>query len=494
MRAYFFATLVLVFLSCNKKESNTIGRQNLPQQTFEFDPNADITLTTKGGAKISILAGTFEGSEPVQLQVKEALSINDIVLAGLTTTSGGFPLKSGGMIYINGEQNKKQAKILKPIEISIPTDSYDADMKVFKGNQLSDTSIDWIEPELMLNREESDLVRSGQVIFQGNCRSCHDIRKNLSGPALAYVTDRRCMEWLKGATRNFARLAGTDLCAKQQVSTYGSVMPSFPQLSDSSIEAIYAYITAESAKMIGEEGGPGWYDPCRKITVRDTSKTKQELVEKTVIGKSNRPEDDDSSLISDILQPDTTPLLDSSAKQLPDEYYTFSIDAFGWFNIDIYINNDPDFVKTKLFVDINAQNKTDLEVYLIIPSKKVFVRGRLIKGNSYVFFYDDDGSIYLPKNQKAYIIGFTNFEEEPLFGKLEFTTLSQSQFSLQLSTGRNVVEEIKSLNLNDLEFEINHHTKEEKILLNERLYQFVCPASDTTGPAKVPKVERPSVE
>ena len=51
------------------------------------------------------------------------------------------------MIYINAEQNNKQPKILKPIEISIPTNSYDADMKVFKLNQLSDTSMDWVGTE-----------------------------------------------------------------------------------------------------------------------------------------------------------------------------------------------------------------------------------------------------------------------------------------------------------------------------------------------------------
>ena len=96
MRHFFIAVLTLPFLLVTKKKAIQQALKNLPQQNFDFDPTDDINLTTKGGIKISILAGTFEGKEPVKLQVKEALSINDIVLAGLTTTSEGFPLKSGG--------------------------------------------------------------------------------------------------------------------------------------------------------------------------------------------------------------------------------------------------------------------------------------------------------------------------------------------------------------------------------------------------------------
>jgi mono/diheme cytochrome c family protein len=480
MRLPFFIIVAIFLFSCNKKESDTIGTQNLPEQTFQINPTRDTILITKGGCKISILAGTFDGEGKVQLQLKEALTITDMILAGLSTRSGNMLLKSGGMVYINGERDNKQIKILKTIEISVPTSSYDADMNLFTGVQNPDTSINWIEPELILNREEKKLVINGQYLFQQTCQSCHSMEKVLTGPPLAYVTERRCIDWLKQATRNFADLAGKDFCAKEQIKAYGSIMPSFPQFSDSAIEAIYAYITAESAKVVLKEGGSDIYDPCRKIAMNDTTTKEKEATEKTMVGKTRlKKRDDTVNEVNDQSATDTIPT-EAPQKQLLKEYYTFTIDAFGWYNIDVFIDSDPDFIKTTLFVNIKVEDKNSLRVHLIIPSKKIFVPGRLKKDNTYVFFYDDDGTIYLPKNQKVYIVGFTEFEETPLFGKLEFVTLSKNHFSLELSTSKNIVDEIKSLKLDDLKFEIEHHKMEKKILINERLYQFQCSITDSS--------------
>jgi len=89
--------------------------------------------------------------------------------------------------------------------------------------------------------------QNGQQIFQQNCQSCHAINKKLSGPALAGVTERG--PWTDKANRykwvhNPAAFIPTTPYTKALQAEFGQIMPSFPQLTEKDIDAIFEYISA----------------------------------------------------------------------------------------------------------------------------------------------------------------------------------------------------------------------------------------------------------
>jgi mono/diheme cytochrome c family protein len=90
----------------------------------------------------------------------------------------------------------------------------------------------------------------GSNLFRQNCQSCHALDKNLTGPALRGVEERgpwterqNLIKWV----RNPATFIPTTPYTKELQKQYVQIMPSFPQLSDEDIHAIFDYITKYSA-------------------------------------------------------------------------------------------------------------------------------------------------------------------------------------------------------------------------------------------------------
>lgn len=482
MKILLLALLILVLTSCHQKgTSNLFSQQNLQSQNFVIDPARDTILVTNGKSRISILAGTFDIRGSVTLQVKEALTISDMVKAGLTTMSNGIPLQSGGMICITGIQNGLQPKIQKSIEISVPTKDYNPAMKLFSGELKSDSNINWVKPEVMVDRKENIVIENGRILFQSKCSSCHNIDKEATGPALAYITERRCMSWLKAVTRNPIEMMAKDECLHHQKKMYGSVMTSFPELSDSSIEAIYAYITKKSEEL--SETDHSKYDPCNNVVIKDTTVKDMSIINTITIGKAAKKEvlenSDDEKLDDEV---DTIPSSQKTKKALPDDYYVFTINTFGWFNIDVFIGEDVDFTEGTLFATVTGgASAKDLEIYLIVPSKKIFVSGSKNNAGKYYFFYKEDGSIQLPQNVTAYILAVSNFSDKKLMGKIKFTTSTSLDLEVEMKKNYNIEQEINSMNLDNFEFELKEYKTEKRIQINERIYKFKCPETADTS-------------
>lgn len=92
--------------------------------------------------------------------------------------------------------------------------------------------------------------QAGKTLFQQNCQSCHAINKQLTGPALAGVTERG--PWgdrknLYAWVHNPAGFIAKDPYAKALQQQYGQIMPGFPQLSEKDIDAIIDYIMTPPA-------------------------------------------------------------------------------------------------------------------------------------------------------------------------------------------------------------------------------------------------------
>jgi hypothetical protein len=111
-------------------------------------------------------------------------------------------------------------------------------------------------------------------------------------------------------------------------------------------------------------------------------------------------------------------------------YYQFTIDAVGWYNIDILLKQGVGNVKSELMVRMTGQYKERFNIYLVIPSEKVFAEGGRLND---LYGFTKTGEIYLPQGAKAFVVGMGEYEDKILFGKKEFVIGIKQSLDLQLS-------------------------------------------------------------
>lgn len=124
-------------------------------QVYSLSQNRDTTIVGVEGTSISVKANSFISEKTVetitgniQLEVREYYQIDDIILAGLSTTSGNELLETGGMIHITAKADGENCILKKDevLEIGFPwSDKKDA-MEMFYGEWSGDR-IEW-EPSI----------------------------------------------------------------------------------------------------------------------------------------------------------------------------------------------------------------------------------------------------------------------------------------------------------------------------------------------------------
>ncbi len=128
----------------------------LSDQYFNINGSRDTVIQTKDGIVFAIEAGSFvdqagrpaEGS--IQVTVKEALKVEDILSSGLSTvTSTGEQLETGGMFSVNATSDNKPLSIDpdKGIFTQVPTDEKKSGMKLWKGVYQKNGELLWEEPK-----------------------------------------------------------------------------------------------------------------------------------------------------------------------------------------------------------------------------------------------------------------------------------------------------------------------------------------------------------
>ena len=107
-----------------------------------------------------------------------------------------------------------------------------------------------------------DVVTKGKELFNAKCNTCHELNKQVTGPPLANISDKRSQDWLYKWIRNNEELRKSgDADAIDIYEKFaGSPMTPFPNLKDAEIDAIIAYTKyADKIKPTGgptKEGGP----------------------------------------------------------------------------------------------------------------------------------------------------------------------------------------------------------------------------------------------
>jgi hypothetical protein len=154
------------------------------------------------------------------------------------------------------------------------------------------------------------------------------------------------------------------------------------------------------------------------------------------------------------------------------EYYQFSIDSFGWYNVDALIKESANCVNSELQVTINGEATEQVHIYLVIPDKKVFIEGELLKDKKAFGFYEDNGKIPLPQGFPAFVIAHTEKSGKLYFGQTSFLiSLKQNlQLALKENTKEGILKAMESLKLDDMKMQIdsaNPVVKSMKVLEEE---------------------------
>ncbi len=171
-----FCLIIILFFSCknNKKVLPVLAPSNIASTNIFLNTDSSYTLKTPKGATIKIANNSFDVPKNtiVKIELKEAYTAEDILLGGLTTTSNGRLLQSGGIVYFNASVKGSDVKIIKPINISVPTKSYNDSMQLFKGEIKEDSIINWVNPVLLDSTAKINELYAGKSLFKANCANC----------------------------------------------------------------------------------------------------------------------------------------------------------------------------------------------------------------------------------------------------------------------------------------------------------------------------------
>jgi len=451
------AFVITSLIGCNQDGSPVISflnTDNLTAQLYHINLERDTVLRTQQGADIYIgkEAINANGAKFVLLEVKEAYRIEDILKAGLQTKSGSKILSSGGMIYINVKDNN--ANIVQPIKVSLPSNNVEPSMKLFKGEIDEKGNVDWQSPQPLLTNKTWDSIALGKSIFQSNCISCHDPTKDATGPPLVFLSQRRDKKWLKQFISNPAKLiADGDVLANCLYEQWNRTAMTGSNYSDDELNSLLLYLDQESKKL-----NPKDY-PDIQVSLDSCTvylKAKQQLQKQLAVQIADNGKEVEHVMLDSGYHDLITDKNLVVPKNSNSTYYQFTINTFGWYNVDVFTEELPGFVPSNLVVNLEGPYNQESNVYLIVPDAKICVDGGLLKGEDFRYgFYEDNGKVPLPQGRLAHILVFTEHGDKITFAQSSFTTGTNNELTLKprIISKEEINQKIKSLNFDNISFE-----------------------------------------
>lgn len=149
--------------------SNVLNTGSLIKQTFNLKSSKEATFIGKEGTQIKVKANSFldENNKlyngDVVLELKEAITLESMILGNLVTVSDGLALESGGMVYVDAKSI--DGKILKlnpkkPMEISVKSKgNVKPEMKLWKAENAG-AFINWTSPEALNQPQNSKKIKN----------------------------------------------------------------------------------------------------------------------------------------------------------------------------------------------------------------------------------------------------------------------------------------------------------------------------------------------
>ncbi len=144
-------------LASEAEAPNTVSfldRQLKPQR-FTLDPKRDHVVEGLHGTRLVVPKGCFKNAkgetitEGVELELTEALDLDQMIYAGLNTNQEDHLLQSGGMLHLKASANGEPVRVDPdlPLYIEVPTEKRVPGMQAYEGTRGPDGKMNWTNPK-----------------------------------------------------------------------------------------------------------------------------------------------------------------------------------------------------------------------------------------------------------------------------------------------------------------------------------------------------------
>lgn len=167
-RILVLSALAVLFAQCNDQNNAHVAaplsdqefiESIIPAQAFAIDGRKDNVIEAKNGTLVICPKGCFTDAngrvveDSIQVEIIEALSLDDMILNNLSTTSNGGMLETDGMVHLTARSNNAPLQINKaiPIRFEIPTPDKQPGMMAYRGEVDAQGRINWVDPKPIEN-------------------------------------------------------------------------------------------------------------------------------------------------------------------------------------------------------------------------------------------------------------------------------------------------------------------------------------------------------
>lgn len=174
--SYFDSTAnrppLLTAVDIYEDDKHFCSPKKVASQFFEIDIDRDTTIITKGGSRIRYQKGSLMTASgqvargKAIVEFKEFTSLENMILGGMSTTSNGEILQTGGMFYINAVTVNATPLKIKPgkqITVDLPTNGGYDDMQYFTGVENNIETITPIVEESSMTDEAYFQQKKGTI-------------------------------------------------------------------------------------------------------------------------------------------------------------------------------------------------------------------------------------------------------------------------------------------------------------------------------------------
>lgn len=418
MKKHIIPLLLLLAVACQEASQDTetkrpeleeLRTEALAKTEFQFVPDHDTMLSGQKGTILQIPADAFVDSngilvkEPIRFEMKECLNKQDMLLSGLTTTSNGAFLESGGMLYLNARTEGGPVFLAKgkAIGVSMPADTILDGMMLFEGEPGA-SGINWVNPIVLAHADKQPAVEMDENLEIIAAKNEQDggFRCNVG----YYVRDFNYFgPW--GSHR---------------------FMDSFIALPPSLVTEIGNICWANCGLIISK-------DSVIQIDTFEVALIRMDTMQQ--IGLLNQQGQAN-------LQWDLPAGTSNNFEEDEQIRYNFSVLKLGWANID-RLFDDPRCQDVILIVDIKNWKEYDrIYTSMIFSDRMIYLPGYQKEDKSFSFTHGDFESPRLPKGAEAYILVKAYKGDEVFFALHRFTIKEKE--AIELSLQQTTLKEINS--------------------------------------------------
>lgn len=136
--------------------------------TIHIDSQTETTVFGNQGTKLVFNANTFVNKlgqsvkGKVKISLNEYYTLEDIILANLSTSANEKLLETGGMVHITATQGNELLQLSKPMEVTFGGNTKAKNMQLFSGNEL-ESNINWTLVSTEMD-QETTLLQNDEII------------------------------------------------------------------------------------------------------------------------------------------------------------------------------------------------------------------------------------------------------------------------------------------------------------------------------------------